>query len=203
MEPARRTVQHEPDGDDSGHAECDQPECGAHQRKHGGNEHGSRAWCSWGRRRKARCWQMWPAAVRQRTWPGWHRARRWIRRTRQISQAERSIRRGCRAVSAGEHVGSTVAFSATPTVAVSCLNALVHMPLTGNITSMSFTGLQAGQRLTLIFQVSGAGGWTVSWPSQVAWRLCDEHKQRVANVCAGGQVFCSAADCGIPMARRS
>ena len=32
---------------------------------------------------------------------------------------------------------------------------------------MSFTGLQAGQRLTLVFQVGGAGGWTVQWPSQV------------------------------------
>lgn len=62
---------------------------------------------------------------------------------------------------------STVAYSATPSFAVGCSNAVLHVTLTGNVTGMSFTGLQAGQRLTLVFQVGGAGGYTVAWPAAV------------------------------------
>ncbi len=67
----------------------------------------------------------------------------------------------------GGSCASTIAFSAAPAIAVSCSNALIHVPLTGNMTGMSFTGLQAGQRITLVFQVGGTGGYTVQWPSQV------------------------------------
>lgn len=62
---------------------------------------------------------------------------------------------------------STVAYSASPTFAVGCANATIHFAWSGNVTGMSFSGLSAGQRLYLVFQVSGAGGYTVQWPSAV------------------------------------
>ena len=62
---------------------------------------------------------------------------------------------------------STVAASATPTFAVGCANATIHFAWTGNVTGMTFSGLTAGQRLLLVFQVGGAGGYTVAWPSAV------------------------------------
>ena len=62
---------------------------------------------------------------------------------------------------------SNVAYSATPTFAVTCANATFHMPLNGNITSESFTGLASGQRITLIFQVGSTSGYTVGWNSSV------------------------------------
>lgn len=62
---------------------------------------------------------------------------------------------------------SNVSYSANPTFAVTCANATFHMPLTGNVTSETFTGLTAGQHITLIFQVGGTSGYTVAWSSQV------------------------------------
>ncbi len=62
---------------------------------------------------------------------------------------------------------STVAFSATPTFAVGCSAPTFHFAWTGNVTGMTFTGLSAGQRIFLVFQVAGAGGYTVAWPSAV------------------------------------
>ncbi len=62
---------------------------------------------------------------------------------------------------------STVAFNAAPTFAVGCANATIHFAWTGNVTGMTFSGLIAGQRLFLVFQVGGAGGYTVAWPSPV------------------------------------
>ncbi len=62
---------------------------------------------------------------------------------------------------------NNVAWSATPTFAVTCTNAVFHMPLTGNVTAESFTGLTAGGRVTLIFQVGGTAGYTVQWSSSV------------------------------------
>lgn len=62
---------------------------------------------------------------------------------------------------------STVAYSATPTFAVTCANPTFHMPLTGNVSSETFTGLSAGQHITLIFQVGSTAGYTVTWSSQV------------------------------------
>jgi hypothetical protein len=62
---------------------------------------------------------------------------------------------------------STVAWSATPTFAVACSDEIFHMPLSGNVTSESFTGLSAGQRVTLIFQVGTTSGYTVQWSPAV------------------------------------
>lgn len=62
---------------------------------------------------------------------------------------------------------TNVPYSATPTFAVTCANATFHMPLNGNITSENFTGLAAGQRITLIFQVGATPGYTVGWSSNV------------------------------------
>lgn len=62
---------------------------------------------------------------------------------------------------------SNVPYSATPTFAVTCANPTFHMPLTGNVANETFTGLTAGQRITLIFQVGGTPGYTVAWSTQV------------------------------------
>ena len=35
------------------------------------------------------------------------------------------------------------------------------------MTGVTFTGLNAGQRIYLVFQVGGSGGYTVAWPSAV------------------------------------
>lgn len=69
--------------------------------------------------------------------------------------------------SLGGVCGSTVAYSATPTFAVTCANATFHMPLTGNVTGESFTGLSAGQHITLVFQTGSTAGYTVAWSAQV------------------------------------
>ncbi|WP_074653814.1 hypothetical protein [Terriglobus roseus] len=58
-------------------------------------------------------------------------------------------------------------YSATPVFAVTCANATFHVPLNGNITSESFTGLAAGEHITLIFQVGATPGYTVSWSANV------------------------------------
>lgn len=62
---------------------------------------------------------------------------------------------------------SNVAYSATPVFAVTCANPTFHMPLQGNVTAETFTGLAAGQRITLIFQVGTTPGVTVAWSSNV------------------------------------
>ncbi len=62
---------------------------------------------------------------------------------------------------------SAVGFSAAPTFAVTCSIATFHMPLTGNVTSESFTGLAAGQHITLIFQVGSTPGYTVQWSPSI------------------------------------
>ncbi|WP_157178209.1 hypothetical protein [Terriglobus roseus] len=62
---------------------------------------------------------------------------------------------------------SNVAYSATPTFAVTCANATFHVPLNGNVTSENFTGLAAGQHITLIFQVGATAGYTVGWSANV------------------------------------
>ncbi|HEY0201395.1 MAG TPA: hypothetical protein VGC24_06855, partial [Burkholderiaceae bacterium] len=58
---------------------------------------------------------------------------------------------------------SRVAYSPAPVFAVTCSEPTFHMPLTGNVTSESFTGLAAGQHITLIFQVGSTAGYTVQW----------------------------------------
>ncbi len=62
---------------------------------------------------------------------------------------------------------ATVAYSATPAFAVGCASATIHFTWTGNVTGMTFSGLSAGQRIYLVFQVGGAGGYTVAWPGAV------------------------------------
>ena len=62
---------------------------------------------------------------------------------------------------------SNVSYSTNPTFAVTCANATFHMPLTGNVTNETFTGLTAGQHITLIFQVGSTSGYTVAWSPQV------------------------------------
>lgn len=69
--------------------------------------------------------------------------------------------------SLGGVCASTVAYSATPTFAVTCANPTFHMPLQGNVTGETFTGLAAGQRITLIFQVGNTPGYTVAWSPNV------------------------------------
>ncbi len=63
--------------------------------------------------------------------------------------------------------GSTVSYSATPTFAVSCSTPVFHMALNGNVTSETFTGLSAGQHITLVFQVGSTAGVTVQWSPAV------------------------------------
>ncbi len=63
----------------------------------------------------------------------------------------------------GGDCSSAVAWSATPTFAVTCAHAVFHMPLNGNVTAETFTGLSAGQRITLIFQVGSTAGYTIAW----------------------------------------
>ncbi len=67
----------------------------------------------------------------------------------------------------GSDCASNVAYNATPTFAVTCPNPTFHMPLTGNVTGESFTGLAAGQHITLIFQVGSTAGYTVAWSSSI------------------------------------
>ena len=67
----------------------------------------------------------------------------------------------------GGDCSSTVAWSATPTFAVTCAHAVFHMPLNGNVTAETFTGLSAGQRITLIFQVGSTAGYTIAWSPAV------------------------------------
>ncbi len=62
---------------------------------------------------------------------------------------------------------SNVPYSATPTFAVTCANATFHVPLNGNVTGETFTGLSAGQHITLIFQVGSTPGPTETWSSAV------------------------------------
>ncbi len=69
--------------------------------------------------------------------------------------------------SGGGSCATTVAFSAAPAFAVGCANATFHMAMAGNVTSESFSGLQAGQRITLIFQTGSTGGYTVAWSAAV------------------------------------
>ena len=67
----------------------------------------------------------------------------------------------------GGSCASTVAFSATPAFAVTCSAATFHIAMTGNVTAESFTGLQAGQHITLVFQTGATGGYTVQWSAAV------------------------------------
>ena len=62
---------------------------------------------------------------------------------------------------------SNVSYSASPTFAVTCSQSMFHVPLTGNITAESFTGLQPGQHITLIFEVGATAGYTVQWSANV------------------------------------
>ncbi|HEY9138438.1 MAG TPA: hypothetical protein VIM67_09210, partial [Terriglobus sp.] len=62
---------------------------------------------------------------------------------------------------------SNVAYSASLTFAVTCANSTFHVPLTGDVNSENFTGLSAGQHITLIFQVGSTAGYTVTWSPQV------------------------------------
>jgi hypothetical protein len=71
------------------------------------------------------------------------------------------------AIALGGVCASNVSYSANPTFAVTCSNATFHMPLAGNVTSETFTGLTAGQHITLIFQVGSTSGYTVAWSPQV------------------------------------
>jgi hypothetical protein len=67
----------------------------------------------------------------------------------------------------GAVCASNVPYSATPAFAVTCANATFHVPLNGNITSESFTGLTPGQHITLIFQVGSTPGYTVAWSGNI------------------------------------
>ena len=62
---------------------------------------------------------------------------------------------------------SNVAFSATPVFAASCGRQVFHFAWSGNVTGITFSGLVPGEQVTLILQVSGAGGYTLQWPSNV------------------------------------
>lgn len=84
---------------------------------------------------------------------------------------------------------NTVAYSATPTFAVTCANPTFHMPLTGNVISESFTGLSAGQHITLIFQVGSTAGYTVAWSAQVHGGFATSSTSGTAGYTQAGKYF--------------
>ena len=84
---------------------------------------------------------------------------------------------------------STVAYSATPVFAVGCANQTIHFAWTGNVTGMTFSGLTAGQRVTLVFQVGGAGGYTVAWPSAVHGGFATSASPATAVYAQAGKYF--------------
>jgi hypothetical protein len=67
----------------------------------------------------------------------------------------------------GPACASNVAYSATPVFAMTCPNMVFHMPLNGNVTGETFTGLAAGQKITLVFQVGSTPGYTVQWNANI------------------------------------
>ena len=84
---------------------------------------------------------------------------------------------------------SNVAFTATPTFAVTCSNPTFHMPLTGNVTGETFTGLSAGQVITLIFQVGSTPGFTVLWSSSVHGGFITSSVSGAAGYTQAGKYF--------------
>ncbi|GAA3752698.1 hypothetical protein [Terriglobus aquaticus] len=62
---------------------------------------------------------------------------------------------------------SNVAFSATPTFTSGCARQVFHFAWSGNVTTMNFANLIPGQHITMILQVSGAGGYSLQWPATV------------------------------------
>ena len=84
---------------------------------------------------------------------------------------------------------SNVAFSATPTFAVTCSNATFHMPLSGNVTAEGFSGLAAGQRITLIFQTEGTPGYTVQWSPAVHGGFVTSSTAGTAGYTLAGKYF--------------
>lgn len=84
---------------------------------------------------------------------------------------------------------SNVAYSATPTFAVTCANATFHIPLTGTVTSESFTGLSAGQHITLIFQTGSTAGYTVAWSPQVHGGFLTSSTSGTAGYTQAGKYF--------------
>lgn len=80
---------------------------------------------------------------------------------------------------------ANVAYSATPNFAVTCSRQMFHFAWTGNVTSLSFSNLQAGQRITLVLQVGGAGGYSLQWPAQV-------HGGFAASTAAGSPMYAAA-----------
>ncbi|MGI4854493.1 MAG: hypothetical protein ACRYF4_10675 [Janthinobacterium lividum] len=85
--------------------------------------------------------------------------------------------------------GSNVDFSATPTFAVSCSNPVFHIALSGNVTSESFTGLSAGQHITLVFQVGSTGGYTVQWSPAVHGGFLTSSTAGAAGYTQAGKYF--------------
>jgi hypothetical protein len=84
---------------------------------------------------------------------------------------------------------SNVPYSATPAFAVTCANATFHVPLNGNITSASFTGLAAGERITLIFQVGATSGYTVGWSASVHGGFLTSSTSGAAGYTLAGKYF--------------
>ncbi len=84
---------------------------------------------------------------------------------------------------------SNVGFSATPTFAVTCSIATFHMPLTGNVTAESFTGLSAGQQITLIFQVGSTPGYTVQWSPSIHGGFLTSSVSGAAGFTQAGKYF--------------
>ncbi|WP_419805126.1 hypothetical protein [Terriglobus sp.] len=80
---------------------------------------------------------------------------------------------------------ASVAFSATPTFTASCAREVFHFAWSGNVTGMTFSGLMPGQQITLILQVSGAGGYTLQWPSGV-------HGAFAASTASGSPLYATA-----------
>lgn len=58
----------------------------------------------------------------------------------------------------------TQSFSTTPTYNLANCNR-IEITMTANITSSSFSNLQAGQKLTVVLAEDATGGWTNVWPS--------------------------------------
>lgn len=85
--------------------------------------------------------------------------------------------------------GSNVDFSATPVFTVSCSNPTFHMPLNGNVTGVSFSGLAAGQHITLVLQVGSTAGYTVQWPPAVHGGFLTSSTAGAAGYTQAGKYF--------------
>ena len=91
--------------------------------------------------------------------------------------------------SLGGTCASNVAFTATPTFTMNCSNQTFHIPLIGNVTGETFTGLSSGQRITLIFQTGSTPGYTIQWSSSVHGGFLTSSTSSAASYTQAGKYF--------------